>query len=694
MNADTLQTELDMMSSSNWLYLQDELARLRFSLMRHALWQRARATQPYLVEPLFYHDDPDARSLTADLTRLTARCQEGFDANDLPIKRLAHEFGLSPFEIQTLLLALAVELDSTFDLLLAECQADARAKLPTVALALRLFCASADEWVQARSSFAASGPLLRFSLLHVESPDARLLPAAFHLDQRIVNTLLGVDEPPAALMPYIRFVAVPPGDQLIRLDLAAQLSAIIRRGLSAGEWPPRLIVNLIGARGAGKRTLAALACAELELPILAANAGDLVREQLAASFLREAILQHAAAYLDCCDLAEEARPLLDRACADGARLIFIGTPARAAWIEHSPHTLLIPFDVPALNGHERKRLWQLKLGAALDGQADALAVRFPFTPGDIGRIAEAARTRALVRAPDDPQLRMSDVWHVTRTHPQHRLSDLARRIVPQYTWDDIVLPDATSQQLIELQQQVAQQTKVYEAWGFGRKMPRGRGISALFSGSSGTGKTMAAEVMAGVLELELYRIDLSSVVSKYIGETEKNLARVFDEAERSGVILFFDEADALFGKRSEVKDAHDRYANIEINYLLQRMEDYQGLAILATNMRQALDDAFLRRLRFLIEFPFPDLTLRAAIWRKSFPAEAPLHEVDFEFLAGRFKIAGGNIRNIALNGAFLAASEDVPVGMPHLIRATKREFDKIGKACLESDFGPYFALVK
>src|SRR5262249_25240800 len=229
---------------------------------------------------------------------------------------------------------------------------------------------------------------------------------------------------------------------------------------------------------------------------------------------------------------------------------------------------------------------------------------------------------------------------------------------------------------------------VYQSWGFGNKLSRGRGISALFSGASGTGKTMAAEIMARHLQLDLYRIDLAGVVSKYIGETEKNLRSVFDAAERSGAILFFDEADALFGKRSEVKDSHDRYANIEVNYLLQRMEDYRGLAILATNMKSALDSAFMRRLRFIVDFPFPDANQRREIWRRVFPAAAAVSNLDFAALS-RLEIPGGNIHNIAVNAAFLAAGEDVPISMDHVMRAARREYAKIDRLVLDSEFGRY-----
>jgi SpoVK/Ycf46/Vps4 family AAA+-type ATPase len=277
------------------------------------------------------------------------------------------------------------------------------------------------------------------------------------------------------------------------------------------------------------------------------------------------------------------------------------------------------------------------------------------------------------------------LWKACLVSTRPRLDTLAHRLEPRVTWDDLVLPPADLRILQQIAEQVAHRSTVYEKWGFNRKMSRGLGISALFAGDTGTGKTMAAEVIAMHLRLDLYRIDLSSVVSKYIGETEKNLRRLFDAAENGGAILFFDEADALFGKRSEVKDSHDRYANIEINYLLQRMEAYRGLAILATNMKSALDPAFMRRLRFVVNFPFPGAVERKAIWQKVFPANVPQSGLDFDRLS-RLHIAGGNIYNIALNAAFMAARANGLVSMPMVLEAARAEFRKLERPINENDF--------
>jgi SpoVK/Ycf46/Vps4 family AAA+-type ATPase len=270
------------------------------------------------------------------------------------------------------------------------------------------------------------------------------------------------------------------------------------------------------------------------------------------------------------------------------------------------------------------------------------------------------------------------LWQACRAQARQRLDALAQRIEPVADWTDLVLPEPQLQTLREIALQVRNRAQVYERWGFSSKGKRGLGISALFAGPSGTGKTMAAEVLANELQLDLHRIDLSQVVSKYIGETEKNLGRVFDAAQDGGAILLFDEADALFGKRSEVKDSHDRYANIEISYLLQRMEAYRGLAILTTNMKNALDAAFMRRLRFVVQFPFPDAAQRARIWRTIFPGQTPTQSLDPTKLA-RLNVTGGNIRNIALHAAFLAADADQPVRMEHLIQAARYEYSKLEK---------------
>lgn len=349
--------------------------------------------------------------------------------------------------------------------------------------------------------------------------------------------------------------------------------------------------------------------------------------------------------------------------------------------------LILDVEPPA--HQERRHLWTLALGqwgSTLNGAVEAVSRQFRVSPGVMqeASLALSAMEGERTGSPTANLEAADRLWEICRRQGRPRLDELAQRIEPAATWDDLVLPEAQRQSLREITMHVRHRTTVYETWGFSEKGSRGLGISALFAGVSGTGKTMAAEVLAHTLRLDLYRIDLSQVVSKYIGETEKNLRKVFDAAEGGAAILLFDEADALFGKRSEVKDSHDRYANVEVSYLLQRMEAYQGLAILTTNMKTALDQAFLRRIRFVVQFPFPDCTQRAEIWKRIFPRAVPTERLEWERLA-RLNVAGGHIRNIAMNATFLAAEEAASVTMRHLLQAARGEYAKLEKPLTEAE---------
>jgi SpoVK/Ycf46/Vps4 family AAA+-type ATPase len=329
-----------------------------------------------------------------------------------------------------------------------------------------------------------------------------------------------------------------------------------------------------------------------------------------------------------------------------------------------------------------------------DVDITTLANKFNLSGGQIKDAIFTASNIAMVKNPGESELSMSDLYLGCKAQSNKNLATMAKKIEPHYTWNDITLPTDIKEQLKEISGYIEYKQTVYYEWGFEKKLSLGKGLNVFFSGPSGTGKTMAAEIIAGELGLDLYKIDLSSVVSKYIGETEKNLSRVFKEAETSNAILFFDEADALFGKRSEVRDSHDRYANIETNYLLQKMEEHEGIVILASNFKKNIDEAFMRRLNFNIVFPFPDEKLREKIWRNIFPDKTPIADnIDFSFLAN-FKITGGNIKNIVLSAAFLAAGDSHIIAMEHIIRAVKREFQKMGKLCTPGEFGQYYELVK
>jgi len=430
--------------------------------------------------------------------------------------------------------------------------------------------------------------------------------------------------------------------------------------------------------------------------LITCNVADLIRtpaafDELTWAMGREALLQPAALCLENVDCLFDGG---DEHHAQSVSLLeairefsqFTFLLGQRPW---GPRGLLnaeclISIELPMPDYAARKSIWEhyLKRGDQACEEVDweALAARFRFTPGQIQNAMAEARARARWRSPDDPRIAAADLYAACRSQASLNLGALARKVEPQYTWQELILPPDEVAQLGELCEQARQREKVYGEWGFTRKLSLGKGINALFFGPPGTGKTMAAEVIAGELQLDLYKIDLSQIVSKYIGETEKNLQQIFKQAEAADAILFFDEADALFGKRSEVKDAHDRYANIEIAYLLQKMEEYDGIAILATNLRQNLDDAFVRRLRFIVEFPFPDEEYRRRIWEVTFPKEAPLApDIDFQRLAREIRLAGGNIKNIAVTAAFYAASDGGVIQMAQLMRAAHREHRKVGR---------------
>jgi SpoVK/Ycf46/Vps4 family AAA+-type ATPase len=465
----------------------------------------------------------------------------------------------------------------------------------------------------------------------------------------------------------------------------------LRAAGNAGRMP---MIELLGRDGESKRAVARRVAGELGLnlyrlasELLPTQWADL--ETFARLWQRECRLMPLALYVDMGEnggsgsretqAAAIARFL---ACAQGVFFLDLEAPKK---ITDRP---LISVQIQKPTSQEQRSAWLLALGEDADELSGRLAAQFNMSQREIEQIAAAISAEGGTDIPRDERL-----WNACLSASRPKLERLADRIDAKATWEDIVLPAEERALLRQIAQQVRQRSRVYEDWGFRQKMNRGMGISALFCGESGTGKTMAAEVIANELKLYLYRIDLSAVVNKYIGETEKNLRRVFDAAEDSGAILFFDEADALFGKRSEVKDSHDRYANIEINYLLQRMEAYRGLAILATNMKSALDSAFMRRLRFIVNFPFPGAKERKLIWENVFPkADAsrgfpgtPVEGLNYDHLA-KLNLTGGSIHNIALNAAFLAAQAGSKVTMPLVLEAARTEFRKLERPINEAHF--------
>jgi hypothetical protein len=621
------------------------------------------------------------------------------DGAPLAQLRLADTFRLSPLEELILLACLAPELDAKYGRVYGYLHDDLTRRQPTLQLISAVARLDEDCGDLERLLLDQDLPVFRWQLVSPQSEAAgqhHRLAQGLSIDPRIAGFILELPETDARIQPCLRQLpALRDGEDGAdgHDEIVAQLERLLSKrrqvvayfhGRGAAEGR-RLAQSVCRKRGAG------LLHADLGAVLLGVQSGGPAFGEALRRVYREALLQGAGVYLSGFDRLlddPQARVLLHEVgelwreaawftCAEGERLWLPSAVAEGV--------AFLPIALAAPEYRERQARWRRALsttGAELDDQVvGTLAARYRFTADEIAQAARLASDQARARGAARPDA--ADVRNACRHFAKARVDGLARQIEPRATWDDLVVPADVRAQLEELCAQVRHRGKVLYEWGFDRRLTLGKGLYALFIGPSGTGKTLAAEVIAHALEFDLLKIDLSAVVSKYIGETEKNLQRVFDSADRADCILFFDEADALFGKRSEIKDAHDRYANIEVNFLLQRLEEYQGVAILASNLAQNIDEAFARRLQFTVEFPFPDERLRLAIWRNHFPKEAPVAtELDLEYFAREFKISGASIRKIVLNAAFLAADEGQQIGPSHLLRATRREYERMGKPYL------------
>jgi SpoVK/Ycf46/Vps4 family AAA+-type ATPase len=601
--------------------------------------------------------------------------------------------------VDCLVIALAPELDLRYERLYAYLQDDVTKKWPGVDLILNLLCPTAELKIAARACFQPSGSLIRHRLVQLfedsSQPHPPLLGRYVRIDERIVNFILGTDDPDARLRHYAKHVeeGAELGGLVISDENRRRLALLARHKRDSS-----VVVYLQGPYGSGKRAMAKAICAEMGMGLFAVDGKQMPASpeadwrELVGLAVRESRLQSSALYWSGFDslLGDEKEAWRSALLRElDAREGFTFLAAETAWQPAGElrNPLFIGVELARPVYSQRMELWQRSLGKVADLDLPAVATKFRFTPGQIRDAAATARNLACQRNPAEGKVEAADVYEACRLQCNRRLSSLAKKIKPHYSWDDIILPADRVRQLREICNSVKYRSVVYDQWGFDRKLSLGKGLNILFSGPPGTGKTMAAEIIAGELALDLYKIDLSSMVSKYIGETEKNLARIFNEAETSNAILFFDEADALFGKRSEVRDSHDRYANIEVGYLLQRMEEYEGVVILATNFRKNMDEAFVRRIHCTVEFPFPDEADRRQIWETIWPKETPRRtDVDLEHIARNFEIAGGSIKNIALGAAFLAADNGGAVNMKHLMHATRREYQKMGKVVTQGEF--------
>ncbi len=582
------------------------------------------------------------------------------------VDQLTSLFGLSAFERGVLLLCAGVEMDSEIASLCGAAQGNPNR--PTATFGVAISTLPDPHW----SALTPSRPLRRFRLVELEAGRG-VTSGSIRIDERILHFLAGVNQIDSRLEGIVAPGSFPAWIAKEHRSAADQVKTILE---THRENAP--VLHLSGDDPLGQEDVAAKATHDVGLGLFTVSAEDLPPagpdlDQFLILWQREALVLPAALLIQCGSNGPtaSARHLAER--LQGPLFLASSDPVRLT-------RSFLRFDVNKPLPTEQKRLWKEALGQRahrLNGALDDLAEQFRLSAHTI------YTTSSLVGSPD-AAVSGGELWNICRSLSRPRLENLAQRLVPFASWDDLVLPEFQTQTLRALASQVRHRMKVYETWGFSAKGRRGLGVSALFTGESGTGKTLAAEVLARELQLDLYRIDLSAVVSKYIGETEKNLKLVFDAAEDGGVLLLFDEADALFGKRADVKDSHDRYANIEVGYLLQRMEAYQGLAILTTNLKSSLDHAFQRRLRFIVNFPFPDAAQREAIWSRVFPSATPTRGLDPKRLA-QLNMAGGNIRNIALNSAFLAAEAKSPVAMSHVLQAAQAEANKIERVLSEAE---------
>jgi hypothetical protein len=582
------------------------------------------------------------------------------------LTQLGAIFGLTGFERSVLALCAGVEIDAD----LAQRCAD-RGGPPTFGLALA--CLPGAHW----SAAVPSAPLRRWRLVHLDG-SGPLTARPLRIDERIIHALLGVGVIDADLDGVLHDGPLRSELLPVHETAANRLGDVLAAGRRDGGWAT---LQLCGRTAGIREAVAAAGTSAAELHLLVLDSGGIpTGPRATASFsrlcAREAALTGGALLVDHGDVPvgdPDQRSAIVRFAREYEGMLVIGgTDPLPGLAPGAPR-----IDIGATPLAERRGLWHAVLAEkagsdsaqTLNGALDAIVGEFDLEP-------EAVRA-AVVEVADSTTASLgSQLWDACRVRARPGLDDLSQRVDSNAGWDDLVLPEEQLNALREIVAQVRWRARVYEDWGFSSGGTRGNGVSVLFSGPSGTGKTIAAEVIACELRLDLYRVDLSAIVSKYIGDTEKNLRRLFVAAERGGIVLLFDEADALFGKRTEVKDSHDRFANIEVSYLLQLMETHRGLAILTTNQRKAVDEAFVRRLRYVVEFPFPGPEERAAIWQRLLPDAMPREGLDVQRLA-QLAIAGGSIRNVALAAAFLAADAGRPVEMSHALAAARTEYAKL-----------------
>ncbi|UHA73455.1 ATP-binding protein [Paenibacillus sp. 481] len=714
-----------------WEHLHDEL--LLLDLKLHAIWHKrnaAGADNPFdhlkglvmseqeilywLNEPTVDHDEDIDFRIRALEEEIEARLQLCTKLQAVtPLQYVSIVFGLSAYEARCIMICLAPEVHRKYEKIYAYLQDDVTRKSASVDLILQLTEGEWEEKFQARSYLSAGSTLQRFFFTsHTQVSGHTLLSKSLQLDEKIVAFMLGANKLDDRLSPFCEMI-YPSGqlsELLVDKQLQDKLKAFAGRmyesdSHSDSKGQQGLLICISGAAGSGKLFHVKHFCQHFLHPLLVVDVRRMLQEdkpfdELITHLIREAVLQQAVI----CFRHIEASLQQDPAISKKLDLIISSMKyfpravfflSERAWkpnIAVQRRCMDAEIDIP--DEGQREKLWSKMSQPYVCDQAGiswgTLAGAFRFTPGRIEQALEQAHTISLWDVAEGGRIRYEHVVAACYRGAQHQLETKSTRIKPKYGWADVILPLEQMEQLRNACNQIKYRHIVFGEWGFSQKLSYGKGVSMLFSGPPGTGKTMAAEVIAGELALQMYKIDLAQVVSKYIGETEKNLHDIFREAQLSHAILFFDECDALFGKRSEVKDSHDKYANMETSFLLQKMEEYEGITIMATNYAQNIDEAFLRRISYVVKFPFPDATYREGIWRSLYPKEAPVSdEVDYAYLGRKLELSGGHIKNIVVSSAFLAAEAGESIGMRHILQAARYELLKNGKIMSNRDWDEY-----
>lgn len=714
--------------SSSWEYIADELELLDLFLRleikkeketiheENCFFKSAEAYEENIYESLVKFDDD---MLENNFIKLEQHIKKRLNVSKnqgvrLSLPYVSSILNLSFFEEKCIISCIAQEIDREFGKKYAYLQDNLLSENFTIDLALKLFSISQEEKILYRRSFSPEAPLMKFFMENTNSSiDSKvpLIARSLKLSDWVVSYLLDFEILDEELIEVAElYLPSHCEDSEKLLDIEESIIKFMNYFKTDKEDKRKQVFYLYGPDGLGKKSHVKAVCKNQGYSLIIAD----IRKMLASDksfFKMLKLLGRHALFEDVALCFENFHVLLNEEAKDNYKcdaiinMIRNYVPVsfvigRTGWspIIYDENLQFVQIECEIPNEKERETHWKkfsenyklnqnIKLGVFTES--------FRFTPGQIRGALNYGESLAVWNGNINGTITKNELFKACYLQSNRKLNDLAKKIEPIYNWNVIVLPTEQKDQLREICNQMKLRSVVYGDWGFDKRLSLGKGINVLFSGPPGCGKTMAAEVIANDLGLEIYKIDLSQLVSKYIGETEKNLSKIFLEAETSNAILFFDEADSMFGKRSEVKDAHDRYANLETSYLLQKIEEYRGIVILATNLNENMDEAFLRRLNFSVQFPFPEKDFRKLIWQGMFPKGAPLDDnMDYEFMADKFMLSGGSIKNIALNAAFYAAEEGTNIGMQHIMLSAKREYKKLGKTFLKSDFDPYYQMIE